>query len=133
LPRFAVRRLEEIPTVPDADVGWYPLQHHFDIATFGANIFVAAAAGDALIAEHDERASNQEELYVVMRGSVRFMLDGEAHDTESVSVVAVTDPSVRRSAVALDAGAMLLGLGAPPGEYHSTWRSAWFERVPKLR
>jgi len=133
LPRFAVRRLEQIPTVPDADVGWYPLQHHFGLTTFGANIFVAVAAHDELISEHDETASGQEELYLVLRGSVRFTLDGARHDAESISVVAVTDPSVRRSAVALDPRATLLGLGAPPGEYRSTWRPAWFERVPKLR
>lgn len=133
MPRFAVRRLEETPTVPDADVAWYPLQHHFGLTTFGANLFVARGPNDELISEHDESASGQEELYLVLRGSVRFELDGETHDVESVGVVAVTEPSVRRSAVALDAGAMLLGLGAPPGEYRSTWRPAWFERVPKLR
>jgi quercetin dioxygenase-like cupin family protein len=133
LPQFAVRRLEDLPTVPDADVGWYPLQHHFGMSAFGANIFFAAAAGDELIAEHDETASVQEELYLVLRGSVRFALDGEQHDVEAVSVVAVPEPGVRRAAVALDDNAMLLALGAPPGAYHSTWRPAWFERVPKLR
>jgi hypothetical protein len=133
VPRFAVRRLDEIPTVPDAEVGWYPLQHYFGLKTFGANLFVARETNDELISEHDETGSEQEELYVVLSGSVRFALDGEAHDAQAVSVVAVTEPTVRRSAVALDAGAMLLGLGAPPGEYRSTWRPAWFEHVPKLR
>ena len=133
MARFAVRRLEEIPTVPDSPVRWHPLEHHFGLTTFGANLLVAREPNDELIAEHDESASGQEELYVVIGGTVRFELDGEAHDVDAVGVVAVTEPSVRRSCVALDAGAMLLALGAPPGEYRSTWRPAWFERVPKLR
>ena len=133
MPRFAVRRLEEIPRVPDAGFTWYPLQHHLGLTAFGVNLFVAAAAGDELIAEHDERASAQEELYLVLRGSVRFVLDGEDHDAAAVSVVAVPEPAVRRAAVAREADAMLLALGAPPGAYRSTWRPAWFEHVPKLR
>ncbi len=132
MPRYAARRLDEIPTVPDAGVAWYPLQHHFGLTAFGANVFVARAAGDELMAEHDESGSGQEELYLVLRGSVRFVLDGEPSDAEAVTVVAITEPSVRRSAVARDEDAMLLALGAPPGEYRSTWRPAWFERVPKL-
>ena len=132
MPRFAARRLDEIPTVPDADVAWYPLQHHFGLAAFGANLFVARAAGDELIAEHDEAGSGQEELYLVIRGSVRFALDDQRRDAEAVTVVAIPEPAVRRSAVALDDQAMLLALGAPPGDYRSTWRQAWFERVPKL-
>ena len=47
----------EIPVVPDAEVGWHPLTHHFGLTAFGANVFVAAAAQDELVAEHDESAS----------------------------------------------------------------------------
>ncbi len=131
-PRFAVHRLDEIPTVPDADVDWHPLQHYFGLNTFGANLFVARDPGDQLIAEHDETDSAQEELYLVLRGAVRFTFDGEARDAAAISVAAVPDVSVRRAAVALEPGATMLALGAPPGEYASTWRPAWFESVPKL-
>jgi hypothetical protein len=130
--RFAVRRLDEIPTVPDADADWHPLQHHFGFTAFGANLFTARDAGDELIGEHDEANSGHEELYLLLHGSALFVLDGERHNAEAMSVVAVPDASVRRAAVALEAGTMLLALGARPGAYRSTWRSAWFERVPKL-
>jgi len=132
LPRFAVHRLDEIPTVPDADVDWHPLQHYFGLNTFGANLFIARDAGDELIAEHDERESSQQELYLVLRGAVRFTLDGEAHNATAISIAAVPDTAVRRMAVALEPGAMILALGAPPGEYASTWRPSWFENVPIL-
>ena len=130
MPRFAVHRLDEIPTVPEADVDWHPLQHYFGLSTFGANLFIARDAEDILIAEHDESDSAQQELYLVLRGSVRFTFDGETHDADAISVAAVPDVSVRRSAVALEPGATMLALGAPPGEYASTWRPSWFERVP---
>ena len=132
MPRFAVHRLDEIPTVPDADVDWHPLQHYFGLNTFGANLFIARDTGDQLIAEHDETESAQQELYLVLRGAVRFSFDGETRDTPAISVAAVPDASVRRAAVALEPGATLLALGAPPGEYASTWRPSWFEAVPKL-
>jgi quercetin dioxygenase-like cupin family protein len=130
--RYAVRRLDEVPTVPGSGVRWHPLQHHFRLSAFGANVFVADEAGDELIAEHDETASGQEELYIVLRGTVRFSLDSEEHTVEAVGVVAVTDPSVRRSAAAVEPGAALLALGAEAcAEFHSTWRSTWFADVPQ--
>jgi quercetin dioxygenase-like cupin family protein len=130
--RYAVRRLDEVPTVPGTDVRWHPLQHHFRLSAFGANVFVGDEAGDQLIAEHDESASGQEELYVVLRGAVRFSLDSEEHTVEAVGIVAVTDPSVRRSAAAVEPGAALLALGAEAcAEFHSTWRSTWFADVPQ--
>jgi hypothetical protein len=132
LPRFAVHRLDEIPTVPDADVDWHPLQHYFGLNTFGANLFVARDVGDELVAAHDETDSAQQELYLVLRGAVRFTFDDETRDAAAISVAAVPDTSVRRSAVALEPGATMLALGAPPGQYASTWRRSWFESVPKL-
>ena len=132
MPRFAVHRLDEIPTVPDADVDWHPLQHYFGLNTFGANLFVARDVGDELVAAHDETGSAQQELYLVLRGAVRFTFDDENRDAAAISVAAVPDTSVRRSAVALEPGATMLAIGAPPGEYASTWRQSWFESVPKL-
>ncbi|MFL6007881.1 MAG: hypothetical protein ACJ744_16715 [Gaiellaceae bacterium] len=132
MPRFAVHRLDEIPTVPDADVDWHPLQHYFGLNTFGANLFVARDVGDELVAAHDETHSAQQELYLVLRGAVRFTFDDETRDAAAIAVAAVPDTSVRRSAVALEPGATMLALGAPPGEYASTWRQSWFESVPKL-
>jgi quercetin dioxygenase-like cupin family protein len=129
--RYAVRRLGDVPTVPDSEFAWHPLQHHFGLTAFGANVFVAPAPGDVLVEEHDESASGQEELYVVLRGRVSFTLDGNEHETEAISLVAVADPSVRRRATALEAGTAVLAIGTAPDGFRSTWRSAWFESVPQ--
>src|SRR5206468_3874704 len=82
-----------------------------------------------LVAAHDETDSAQQELYLVLRGAVRFTFDDETRDAAAISVAAVPDTSVRRAAVALEPGATMLALGAPPGEYASTWRPSWFEAV----
>ena len=68
----------------------------------------------------------------MLRGAVRFTFDDETRDAPAISVAAVPDASVRRSAFALEPGATMLALGAPPGEYASTWRPSWLESVPKL-
>jgi uncharacterized cupin superfamily protein len=96
--------MREIPTVSDGgpeDATWYPLQHALGIDTFGANLFVATYADQPLVDEHDERESGQQELYLVLEGEVTFRLDGEEARLGEGSAVAVTDPSVRRSASTL--------------------------------
>src|SRR3954454_20979070 len=64
---WAVSTIDAIPTVPEGEAGdpaWYPLQHFFGLRTFGVNLFVAARGDETLVAEHDERASGQQELYL---------------------------------------------------------------------
>jgi hypothetical protein len=135
LPGWAAIPLEELPQAAQTEPGaaWYPLQHVFGLTAFGANAFVAASASDALVEAHDERKSGQEELYVVVAGQARFTLAGEAVDAPAVTVVAVRDPSVTRSAVALEPGTTLLAFGGlPRDDFRSTWRRSHFEGVPRV-
>ena len=132
--RYWVKRLDELPLVPTDDPNdydWYPIQHHFGLTAFGVNAF-GGDAGTSFVHEHDETASDQEELYVVLRGTARFTLAGEEVEAGAVSVVAIPDPAVRRSAVAVEDGTLLLALGAPVGSgFQTTWRAEHFERVPR--
>ena len=71
-------RLDEVPRIPEEEPGdpiWYPLQHYFGFTAFGINVYTAPEAGGALIAEHDEAESVQEELYLVTEGAARFTID----------------------------------------------------------
>ena len=132
MPGWAALSLEELPVVSGTEPGvtWHPLQHVFGYTAFGANAFTAATAGDVLVEEHDETGSGQEELYVVMRGTVEFVLDGDAVRGPAPFVVAVRDPTVTRSAVALEDDTTLLALGGRPAdEFKSTWRAEHFEGV----
>jgi quercetin dioxygenase-like cupin family protein len=89
-------------------------------------------AGTSFVHEHDETASSQEELYVVLRGTARFTLDGDEVEAGALSLVAIRDPAVRRAAVAVDDGTLLLAFGAPAGSgFHTTWRAEHFEQVPR--
>jgi mannose-6-phosphate isomerase-like protein (cupin superfamily) len=131
-----VRRLDEVPRVPredEDDVEWYPLQHHFGLEAFGANLYEAPRAGIELVGEHTEHDSGQEELYVLIAGRARFDLEGESLEVAAPGVVAVKDAAVRRSAVALDADTRLLAVGAPrSGRFATSWRAEHFEGVPTV-
>ncbi len=132
--RYWVRRLDELPLVPaddPDDFDWYPIQHHLGLGAFGVN-GLGGDAGTLLVAEHDERNSKQEELYIVVEGTVRFTLDDQEVQASAVSFVAVPDPAVRRSAVAVEDATLLLAIGAPAGPgFETTWRAENFEQVPR--
>ena len=131
---FWVRRLDELPLVPTDDpddFDWYPVQHHLRLGAFGVNAF-GGDADTVLVAEHDERESGQEELYVVVEGTVRFTLDGHELDAPAVAFVAVPDPGVTRAAVAREDATLLLAVGAPRGSgFETTWNASNFGQVPR--
>jgi len=135
MPGWAAQTLENLPLAADAepDAPWYPLQHVFGLTAFGANVFVAREPGHVLVEPHDESGSGQEELHVVLRGSAAFTLDGASVSGAAVFIVAVRDPGVRRSAVALEADTTLLVAGGRPTDvFESTWEPSHFEGVPRL-
>ena len=129
-----VKRLDEIPLVPEEEPGdplWYPLQHHFGFTAFGANVYTAPEAEGSLIGDHDEADSEQEELYLVTAGSARFTIDGQDELAAAGTVVAITDPAVRRSAIAAEPGTTLVVVGgrrAPA--FESSWHGQHFTDVP---
>jgi quercetin dioxygenase-like cupin family protein len=135
MARWWVRRLDEIPHIEpeeEDDPEWYPLQHHFGLSAFGVNVYVARAAGNALLGEHDETSSGHEELYFVTAGQARFTLDGEERQVAAGTVVAVPDADVRRAAVALEPGTTILAVGASPSvNFESSWNPRHFEGVPR--
>jgi len=131
---YWVKRLDEVPLVPTDDpddFDWFPFQHYFGLGAFGVNLF-GGDAGTRFVAEHDERKSDQEELYLVVRGAARFTLNGGTHDAAAISIVAIPDPAVTRTAVAIEDGTLLLAVGAPKGSgFATTWNPANFENVPR--
>jgi hypothetical protein len=133
---WAARHVTEIPKVADGeaeDPDWYPLQHFFGVATFGANVFVATQGTETLVAEHDERSSGQQELYVVLEGEADFELAGEQIHVTTGMVIAVTDPAVKRRAVACAPGTMLLAIGAGRGPLIELAGVALRECLPRRR
>ena len=132
--RWSAKPLREVPLIEKeapGDPDWFPLQHHFGLTAFGVNVYVAAAAGDALLERHDETGSGQEELYLVTAGSARFELDGEEVVAEAPFVVAVPGAAVAREARALEPGTTVVALGGEPRErFESSWQSHHFDGIP---
>ena len=98
---------------------WRPVRIHFDIRSFGTNAYVARAAGDRVITEHnetDENGTRHEELYVVTSGHATFTVGGEQVDAPAGTFVYVPDPDTMRAAVAREEGTTVLCFGGTPGE-----------------
>ena len=136
MARFAVKRLDEIPGVPDPDPGdpdWKPLRHHFGLEAFGANAFMQAEAGGRLVDDHRETDTGHQELYVVLEGRAEFTVDGEAFDCPAGTCVAIPDPEVRRSAISVDPATAVLVIGGTRGRPYevSNWDAKWTTELPK--
>ena len=119
--------------MPDGFV-WRPVRRHFGIRAFGVNAYSALEAGGQIVEEHTEGTLGHEEIYFVLRGRARFTIDGNEHELGPGQLVFVRDPSLKRSAVALDDDTVVLALGGKPGEPHTV--SAWeamFAAVPASR
>jgi quercetin dioxygenase-like cupin family protein len=97
-------------------------------------VFVGRAGGEELIGPHDETGEDgQEEMYLVLSGTVRFEVADEVLELRRGDVVAVRDRTVRRRATGTEPGSAVLVVGAPAGSLRrSTWRPGWFAAVPKL-
>jgi len=97
------------------------------VSSFGVNAF-EAHEGELLIVPHDElgEGEQQEELYLVVEGSARFVCDGEPVELR-VGDVLFARPGVRREAVALETPTMLLIVGGRSGEAYTPpiWATDW--------
>ena len=126
--------IDELDAVemPDGFV-WRPVRKHFGIRAFGTNAYTPGANG-RVVEEHTERILLHEEIYLVLRGRVRFAVGDEEHELGQGQLVFLRDPTVKRGAVALTDDAAVLAIGGKPGEPHEI--SAWeytFAASPDLR
>jgi tetratricopeptide (TPR) repeat protein len=120
---FRTLRLDDLEPIHAGGLHWLPLRHELGVHAFGVNAYKGPAAGDDVIEEHTEERLGHEELYVVLTGRARFMLDGEALDAPAGTVVFLPDPAMRRHAVAEEPGTTVLAVGGKPGEGYEV--SAW--------
>jgi quercetin dioxygenase-like cupin family protein len=109
---------------------WRPLRRRFDIRAFGTNVYTPGESGQ-VVETHTENQPQHEEIYLVLRGRVKFTIGDDEHELAQGQLVFVRDPSLRRGAVALSDDAAVLALGGKPGEAFqvSAWE-AMFAAVP---
>lgn len=122
---YAVTHLEEM----EKRDTWIPVRSHFGIGAFGTNAYQAKEAGDAVIGDHSEVISKHEELYVVLNGHAAFTVAGEEDEAPAGTLVFVSDPEARRTAIAREAGTTVLVVGAAPGKAFEVepWEESWKE------
>lgn len=115
--------------MPDGFV-WRPVRRHFGIRAFGTNAYTPGATGQ-VVEEHSEGQLGHEEIYLVLRGRVKFTIGDDEHELEQGQLVFVRDPSLRRGAAALTDDAAVLATGGKPGEAFevSAWET-WFAASP---
>jgi quercetin dioxygenase-like cupin family protein len=90
------------------------VRRELGVDAFGINWFELAP--DAAGHEHDESASGQEEVSVVVRGSGVWRVDGEEVPVSVGSFVRF-DPATVRCPVAGPDGMTFVSVGARPGSY----------------
>lgn len=112
---------EEPVLIEGGRLQWVPVRRRLGIGAFGTNAFRASAAGEPVIEDHVE-SPGQEELYVVVQGRAEFFIGEERVEANAGTVVFVPEPSVRRRAVALEAGTTVLAVGG--------WRARPYHSLP---
>ncbi len=135
---FDLSHVDELDRIPLFEgIVWRPVRRRFGLRAFGVNAYSTEAKGHHVIEEHDELnggAGGHQELYVVLRGHATFMIDGKAVDAPSGTLIAITDPALKRAAVAEDDDTLVLAVGAEPGAPYTP--SAWewyFGAMPLLK
>ncbi|HZO97465.1 MAG TPA: hypothetical protein VFB42_08850 [Gaiellaceae bacterium] len=118
--------VDELDAIHVAGVVWRPVRRRLGIRAFGINAYTAEAPGRQIVEEHDESAGGaggHEELYLVVRGSATFTVGGETVDAPAGTIVFVSNPALRRAAVANEEGTLVLAVGGEPGRAYEV--SPW--------
>jgi len=86
-----------------------------EVGAFGMNIFDMPPNVGEQYPEHDHGHDSQEEVYVVLKGSGRIVVDGKEVPLDPETVVRC-GPSVTRKIFSGDEGMRVLALGGVPGQ-----------------
>ena len=131
-------RLEELDSIPLFEgLVWHPVRRRLGIRAFGMNAYTSERPGDTVIEEHDETgggAGGHEEVYLVLSGRATFTVGGEQQDAPAGTFVFISDPAVKRKAVADEEGTVVLAVGGEPGRAYEI--SAWeyyFAAMPAFK
>ena len=126
-PPYESAHISELDAIPGpGTLVWRPVRRRFGIEAFGMNAYTAQTAGEDLVEDHTEESYQHQEVYFVAEGHATFTVAGEEIDAPAGTFVFIRDPSVRRQAVAREAGSTVVAVGGRPGvpfkesgwEYH---------------
>ena len=132
---YEVAHVDDLEAIPDSHgLVWRPVRKRFDVRAFGVNAYTSEEVGGQVVEEHTESQLGHEEIYVVLRGSATFTLDGEEVELDAGTLVHIADPEVKRVAISREPETTVLALGGKPGEPYvvSAWE-AMFAAMPAAR
>jgi tetratricopeptide (TPR) repeat protein len=119
-----VAHIDELEAIEMADAFvWRPVRRRFGIKAFGVNVYTPSEPGSQVVEEHTEQQLGHTEIYLMLRGRVRFTVGGDEFELGQGQLVFVRDPLLKRGAVALTGDAAVLATGGKPGEAFEV--SAW--------
>lgn len=107
-----IDELERYPDMSGAPV-LMPLRRTLGMRAFGANCWTAPV-GKSVIERHSE-PNGDEELYLVLRGRVRFTVGDQTVSAGPATVVHVP-PDTLREGIAEEPDTLVLAVGGRPGE-----------------
>jgi tetratricopeptide (TPR) repeat protein len=119
MTEYKVAQLDELEEVPYRGSRLGRVRHELGITAFGINSWTAHEVGEQLIPEHaEDQEGDHDELYVVVRGRARFEVGDDTFDAPHGTLVFVPAGPNRRTAVAEEAGTIVLAIGATPGKQY---------------
>jgi hypothetical protein len=128
---YGVAHLDEIQEFSDAGCRYRPIRHHLGITAFGVTAWTARAAGDVVIAEHDEGdPTADQELFLVLGGHAVFEVDGDRVDAP-VGTLVFAPPRAKRMATAKEDGTTVIAVEGTPGNaYEARGWELWAPLAP---
>lgn len=128
----AVAHLDEIEELADAGCHYRPIRHHLGITAFGVTAWIARAAGERVINEHDEDdPTADQELFLVVRGHAVFEADGGRVDAPAGTLV-FAPPRTKRVAFATEDGTIIIAVEGTPGKaFEARGWELWAPLAPR--
>jgi hypothetical protein len=123
-------QLGDVESVPwrGTELVWHPLRAALGTTVAGISAYTATEAGQEVVEDHVEVRDGRahEEVYGVLEGCARFVIDGESYDAARGTFLKVA-PESRRSATALEPGTVVMVIGGP-AEFEPA-ASEWIDRA----
>jgi tetratricopeptide (TPR) repeat protein len=117
MAEYRVSSLDELELLPWRETLTGRVRHELGIGAFGVNSWVGRNVGDRVIPDHaEDQPGDHEELYVVVRGRVRFEVGEDTFDAPQGTLVYIPTGPNRRTAFAEEPDTTVLAVGATRGE-----------------